>query len=234
MKDFKRGILRGLPIGLGYIPVSFAFGLMVVTNELPAWFAVLMSLTNLTSAGQFAGTQLVIAKVALFEIAAAIFIINIRYMLMSLSLTQKLKPGVTTFQRLIFGFGVTDETFAMASCEPGLLSAKFMYGLITMPILGWTLGTTLGVLFTSIMSEALAAAMEVALYAMFIAIIIPPAKKERALVFCIGLAVAITCAFKYIGFFSFISDGFKIILTSVITACVCAAVFPHGDGGEPQ
>ncbi len=227
MTDFRKGIIRGLPIGLGYFPVSFTFGLMVTSNRLPAWFAVLLSLTNLTSAGQFAGTQLILAGATLVEIALATFIINIRYMLMSLSLTQKLEKGVSTGQRLLFGFGITDETFAVAACEPRALSAKYMYGLITLPIIGWTLGTVLGAVCTSFLSPSLSSAMEIALYAMFIAIIIPPAKKSKPVLICILTAVAISCVFRYIHIFDFISDGFKIIITTLAAACAAAALFPH-------
>lgn len=232
MDDFRKGIIRGLPIGLGYFPVSFTFGLMVTSNRLPVWFAVLLSLTNLTSAGQFAGTQLILGKAALVEIALATFIINIRYMLMSLSLTQKLEKGVSTRQRLIFGFGITDETFAVAACEPRALSAKYMYGLITLPIVGWTLGTALGAVCTSLLSPSVGEAMEIALYAMFIAIIIPPAKKSKPVFVCIIIAVAVSCMFRYVGIFGFISDGFKIIITTLIAACAAAVLFPHTEEEE--
>lgn len=134
--QFIHGVKRGFPIALGYLPVSFTFGLMAVNGGLPLWLTVFISLSNLTSAGQFAGTSLILAHAGYLEIALTTFVINIRYMLMSLSLSQKLEKQITLPQRLVFGFGVTDETFSVASSEPGRLSNEYMLGLISTPILG--------------------------------------------------------------------------------------------------
>ena len=174
--DYIYGLKKGFPIALGYIPVSFTFGLMAVGGGLPPLTAVLISLTNLTSAGQFAGTNLILEGAGYLEIILATIVINIRYMLMSLSLSQKINPGITSLQRLIFGFGITDETFSIASLENGKLSYSYMIGLITGPILGWTLGTALGAFISSALPPLIGNAMGIALYAMFIAIIVPPAK----------------------------------------------------------
>jgi predicted branched-subunit amino acid permease len=120
--QFIHGLKRGLPIAMGYLPVSFTFGLMAVNGGLPLWMTVFISLSNVTSAGQFAGTKLILAGAGYLEITLTTFVINIRYMLMSLSLSQKLEPKIPLWQRLIFGFGITDETFLVASSEPGLLT----------------------------------------------------------------------------------------------------------------
>lgn len=231
MNDWKRGIRKGIPIALGYLSVSFTFGVKAVNGGIPAWAVVLISLTNLTSAGQFAGTTLIIAGSSFVEIALTTFVINIRYMLMSLALSQKLQKGTSRRQCCLFGFGITDEVFAMASGETGKTSASYMYGLIALPIVGWTAGTALGALASDLMPSSLASAMELGLYAMFIAIIIPPAKKSLAVAFVIALATGISCALYYIPVFSCISSGFQVIIATVLAAA-CGAVLYPVDPGE--
>lgn len=227
--DFIYGFKKGYPIALGYIPVSFTFGLMAVNGGITPLMAVFISLTNLTSAGQFAGTNLIIASAGLIEITLTTFIINIRYMLMSLSLSQKIDPGISLIQRLIFGFGITDETFTMASMEKGRLSYAYMLGLITGPIIGWSLGTAFGAFTCSALPESVSSAMGIALYAMFIAIIIPPAKKSRSVLMIVLISIAINMALKYIPIFNFISSGFRVITATVLGAGIGAAICPLED-----
>jgi predicted branched-subunit amino acid permease len=224
--QYKKGLLAGLPICLGYLPVSFTFGLMAVQGGIPVWLAVFISLSNVTSAGQFAGTTLILADAGLFEIGLTTFVINLRYMLMSLSLSQKLEPAVTTGKRLLIGFGITDEIFAIASMKDGKVSASYMYGLMTLPIFGWTLGTLLGGCTSGILPDFLQNAMGIALYTMFIAIIIPPAKKSRPVIAVILLAVLITCVLKYVPLFQFISSGFQMIIAAVVSSSLMAVFVP--------
>ena len=162
MKEFVRGLRKGLPIAVGYLSVSFTFGVKATNGGIPAWIAVLMSFTNLTSAGQFAGATLMIAQAGYLELAVATFVINIRYLLMSLALSQKLKKETKLLQRMAVGFGITDEIFAVASTEPAEISARYMYGLISLPVAGWTMGTLLGALASHIMPAALSSAMATA------------------------------------------------------------------------
>lgn len=229
-KDFRLGLKRGLPIALGYIPVSFTFGLMAVNGGLSPWLAIFISMTNLTSAGQFAGTNLIIGGTGLLEITLTIFVINIRYMLMSLSLSQKISAKIPLLQRLIFAFGITDETFTVASMEEGLpnhsLSFEYLIGLVSTPFLGWTMGTALGAFICSALPLSLSSAMGIALYGMFIAIIVPPAKKSRPVLSIVIIAVAIMCILKYIPLFHFISSGFRIIIAAVVGAALGAILFP--------
>lgn len=228
-KQFTYGFKRGLPIAFGYIPVSFTFGLMATNGGLPAWLAIFISFSNLTSAGQFAGTNLILAGAGYFEITLTTFLINIRYMLMSLSLSQKIDPKITFIQRLLFGFGITDETFSMASLEEGKLSFPFLMGLISGPIVGWSLGTTMGALIASSLPDTISNAMGIALYAMFIAIIIPPAKKSRPILIIVISSVLINLAIKFIPLFSFISTGFRVITATVLGAGLGAFLFPMDD-----
>lgn len=230
--DFKNGVKHGIPICLGYIPVSFTFGLMAVSAGIPKWTAILISLTNLTSAGQFAGITLISAGTAYFELGLTVFIINLRYMLMSLSISQKIDRKINTLQRMLFSFGITDETYVVASLQPNKLTSAYLFGLISMPIFGWNLGTILGVFISDLLPLTLQNAMGIALYGMFIALIVPPARKERKILVIIMIAVAIMCMFRYISIFSGISSGFRIIISSVAAAAAGAYFFPNKEDAK--
>ena len=142
--EYFNGLKDGLPIGLGYLSVSFAFGISAVGMRIPPLAAILISMTCLTSAGQVAGIGAIATGGGLFEIALAQLIINLRYSLMSLSLSQKLSKNYNLFHRLTTSFGVTDEVFAVASVKPGEVTPKYMYGLITLPYIMWAAGTAIG------------------------------------------------------------------------------------------
>jgi predicted branched-subunit amino acid permease len=225
-KDFQYGLKRGYPIALGYLPVSFTFGLMAVSGGLPVWMAVFISMSNLTSAGQFAGTNLILSGAGYMEITLTTFIINIRYMLMSLSLTQRLRQDVTLPQRLLIGYGVTDETFSVASMEQGSLSFCYLLGLMLGPFLGWSVGTALGAFVCSSLPAALSSAMGIALYGMFIAIIIPPAKKSKPISLIIIISVAVVVILRYVPVFHSISSGFRVIIATFLGAGIGALLFP--------
>ncbi|MCR5369422.1 MAG: AzlC family ABC transporter permease [Clostridium sp.] len=227
--EYKEGLAGGLAIGLGYLPVSFTYGFMAVSGGLPVWVAVLISLTNLTSAGQFAGTNLIFAGAGYLELTLTVLVINLRYMLMSLSLSQRLERGMSTVKRLLFSFGITDETFVVASVRKGDLTFPYLMGLITLPIVGWSTGTALGACITGLLTPELQSAMGIALYAMFIAIIIPPARESHPIVVIIVTAVAAGLVMRYVPVFGFISSGFRIILATVIGAAVGAKLFPRYD-----
>ncbi len=230
--DFTYGLKRGYPIALGYLPVSFTFGLMAVSGGLPPWMAIFISMSNLTSAGQFAGTSLILSGAGFLEITLTTFIINLRYMLMSLSLTQRLDRDMKLSKRLLIAFGVTDETFTVASMEQGSLSFLFLLGLMTGPFLGWSVGTALGALICNALPAALNAAMGIALYGMFIAIIIPPAKKSTAVIVILLISITTVCILNYVPLFSFISSGFRIIIATFAGAGIGACFFPSEE--EPS
>lgn len=225
-KDFTYGLKRGYPIALGYLPVSFTFGLMAVSGGLPVWMAIFISMSNLTSAGQFAGTNLILAGSGFLEITLTTFIINIRYMLMSLSITQRLDQDMKLPNRLLIAFGITDETFSVASMERGSLSFPFLLGLMLGPFLGWSVGTALGAIICNALPEVLNRSMGIALYGMFIAIIIPPAKKSRSVIVILVISAATVCLLKYIPQFSFISSGFRVIIATFLGAGIGACLFP--------
>lgn len=227
MKHYSHGIKKGFPIFLGYLPVSFTFGFMAVSGGLPVWIAVLISVTNLTSAGQFAGTNLIFSHAGYLELALTTFIINLRYSLMSLSLSQKIDPHIPIWKRLIFSFGITDETFVVASMESGKLSASYLLGLITLPFVGWSLGTFLGGTVSTLLPPTLQNAMGIGLYAMFIALIIPASREKRNVCFVVILAVVFSCILKYAPLLRAISSGFRIILATVLAAGIGAFLFPE-------
>ncbi len=231
--DFVKGIKGGLPIGLGYIPVSFTFGFLAVQGGFPVWVACLISLTNLTSAGQFAGMNLIFAGAGYTEVAMTSFVINLRYLLMSLALTQRIEK-MPLVKRLIIGFGVTDETFVVASLSKGEIKFPYFLGLITLPILGWNLGTLMGAGISNILPLALQSAMGIALYGMFIALIVPAARDSVHVLLIILIAVSVNCVLELIPVFSFISSGFRIIIATVIGAGVGALLFPEEEEPEDE
>lgn len=227
MNDFRHGLKRGFPIFLGYLPVSFTYGFMAVSGGLPVWVALLMSLTNLTSAGQFAGTNLIFVQAGYLEVALTTLVINLRYSLMSLSLSQKINPAIPLWKRMIFSFGITDETFVVASLEPGKISASFMLGLITLPIVGWSLGTFLGGTISTILPLSLQAAMGIGLYAMFIALIVPASKKKKSTFIVVLVAVLFSTLIKYVPGLNQISSGFRVIISTIFAAALGAWLFPQ-------
>ena len=223
---FIDGIRHGLPICFAYIAVSFTFGLIAVKGGLSVWTATAISATNLTSAGQFAGLNMILLGSGLLELFIAVFVINSRYMLMGLSLSQQLPSDVGTFSRLLMSCFVTDEIFALASQVGRQLSVRYFLGLGLTPYIGWSLGTFLGGCVNAALPEALQAAMGIALYCMFIAIIIPPAKKSQPITFCIITAVLLSCILEYVPLFKVISYGFKAVISSVLAAGLMALFFP--------
>lgn len=226
MKRFRKGLMDGLPIGLGYLSVSFTFGMMAVSEGLTVWEAVLISLTNVTSAGQLAGLTLMTAGAPMIEMALTQLIINLRYALMSVSLSQKLDDTMTTVHRAVFAFCNTDEVFAMAASQTGTVGRRYLYGLILIPYAGWAVGTLLGAAAGTLLPEELRMAMGIAIYGMFIAIIIPPAKKNRAVRTAVLIASALSCLMYYTPVLNRISGGFVIIICAVAVSALCAWLFP--------
>lgn len=225
--EFNDGLKKGIPIALGYIPVSFTFGLMAVNGGIPVWLTIFISMSNLTSAGQFVGADLIIANASLFEIALTTFVINIRYMLMSLSLSQKITKNMPGYLRCIMAFGITDETFTVASLEEREITFAFMMGLIFAPYFGWALGTSLGSIFSSILPPSLQSCMGIALYAMFIALVVPVSKKSKAALFVTLTGVMISCIFTWTPVLTHISGGWRIIIATILASTFGAVFFPR-------
>ena len=232
--NFKRGIQDGIPIGLGYFAVSFTFGMMAVSGGLTAWQAVLISLTNLTSAGQFAGLGIIIAGGSMWEMALTQLVINLRYCLMSFSLSQKLEKNISTGHRLAVAFGVTDEIFGVSASQEGRLSPWYNYGVMSMAIPGWTLGTLVGAVLGNVLPGFLVSALNVAIYGMFLAVIIPPAKKNRSVLGVVIGAMAISTVCAVIPVLNKVSSGFVIIITTLIVAGLAAHFCPIPEEREAE
>lgn len=225
-QEFLEGVRDGFPICLGYFSVSMAFGVTAVLSGIPAWAAVVISLTNLTSAGQFAGMNLIAASGAFVEIGLTTLIINIRYFLMSISVSQKVEQKMTMKERLAISFGITDEIFAVSMQRDHELTSVYMAGLILTPVLGWTGGTLVGAVATSLMPAMLSNALGIALYGMFIAIIVPPAREQKNVLFAVVFAIAASVVCRYLPIIKDLSSGWTIILITLVVCAVAAWLFP--------
>ena len=229
---FRHGLRDGLPIALGYLSVSFGFGTSAASKGLSTLPALLISMTNLTSAGQVAGLSVIVAAGGLIEIIMTQLIINLRYSLMGLTLTQKLDDTFTTLHRMAVAFFITDEIYAVSSSKSEGVNTRYMYGLGLLPYIGWAMGTLLGAVAGSLLPADISAALGIAIYGMFVAIIVPPAKKDKGILFAVALAALISCAIKYIPLFSFITQGFAIIICALLAACLAAIIFPVKEENE--
>ena len=225
INSFKKGLKDGLPICIGYFSVSFAFGIFAIENGLTVMQAVIISLTNLTSAGQLAGVP-IMAGGSLVEIAVSQLVINSRYSLMSVSLAQKFSENVKFKDKFLLAHFNTDEIFAVATSQKGEIGTKYMCGLALLPIIGWTSGTLFGGVAGNILPTPVTAALGLAIYGMFIAIVVPVAKKEKATAICVLFSIALSCAFKYIPLLSKVPSGFTVIICAVVASAVFAIIAP--------
>lgn len=233
-KEFKKGLRDGIPICLGYLSVSFAFGIFAVGNGLTVLEAVLISMTNLTSAGQLAAVPIMTSGGTLLELGISQLVINLRYALMSISLSQKLGSKIRVSERMLIAFGNTDEVFAVASSNNGACTKSYMYGLILTPYIGWSTGTLLGAAAGNILPSIIVSALGIAIYGMFIAIIIPQGKKDKKTALCILTAVMLSCIFRYAPILKNISQGFAIIICAVAASALFALLAPiKQDDVEP-
>ncbi len=230
--NFRKGIRDGLPICFGYFAVSFAFGIFAVTSGLSVAEATLISIFNLTSAGQLAAVPIIASGGSFVELALSQLVINARYSLMSVSLSQKLDSTVRLGDRFVIAFANTDEIFAVSSAQPGYVGRRYMLGLAITPFLGWTLGTLFGSIAGNILPSVLVNALGIAIYAMFIAIVVPVAKVERGVLIASLAAVALSVLLYYTPVLSEIPSGFSIIMIAVLVSAVMALVAPVREEAE--
>ena len=234
MKQFLQGLKDGSAIGIGYLSVSFTFGLAAVSSGLCWWEALLVSMMNLTSAGQFAGITIMAAAGSYIEMAISQFVINLRYALMSISLSQKVDREFHTAQKMFLGFANTDEIFAVAMSRQGEVSSQYLAGLAVLPYLGWTFGTLAGAVCGNILPQNVSDALGLAIYGMFIAIIVPAMKKDRHICMITMLAVGISVALYYLPGLQKISSGFAVIICAVAASAVGAVCFPVEDQTQEE
>lgn len=230
MKDFLKGISHGIPIALGYLSVSFGFGIKAVSAGISVLWASLISATNLTSAGQTAGVDIIAVGGTIIEMILVQLTINIRYSLMAISLSQKLDSKFTIPHRLIASYGITDEIFGVCSAQKQKLTPAYMYGIILISAIGWVMGTALGATAGQLLPESVSNALGIVLYGMFIAIIIPPARRQKSVLVVVILSALTSILFKYL--FTAVSSGFAVIISAVIASVVGAIIFPIGEEEE--
>lgn len=223
---FRRGLRDGIPICLGYVSVAFTFGMVAVEGGLPPWIAVLISMTCFSGTGQFAGVAIIASGGIFIEMAITTFIINIRYLLMSLSLSQKLENRMSAFERVGLSFGNTDEVFAVAMQQEGKVGSKYLSGLMITPYLGWVIGTLVGATATGFLPLAIRSALGIAIFGMFISIIVPPARSNKAIAIVILIAVAFSSLFYWTPVLSQLSNGWVIIICAVLASAFAAWKFP--------
>ena len=223
MNDFRRGLKKGMPICLGYIPVSFTFGILAVKLGFDPLIATAIAGTNTASAGQMNGVQRMVEHASFISLAVTTFVVNLRYMLMSFSLTQKIDQNMHFWQRCLIALGICDEMFVLASMEKETVSFPFYFGLMLLPCIGWTVGTFLGAFATSLLSPMIQGCMGIALYCMFIAIVIPEARKSRKVATVSAIAVAFSCIFTYNPYINILSKGGWGMIIAAISAAAAGA-----------
>lgn len=231
---YLQGAHDGLPIAMGYLAVSFTLGIAARNVGLGAFPASLMSITNLTSAGQFAALGLITAGTSYVEMACTQLIINLRYFLMSCALSQKLDPNMHFFHRLLVAYGVTDEIFGISIGSGRMLKPFYAYGAISVAAPSWTLGTFLGVVSGNVLPARVLNALNVALYGMFIAVIVPPARKQKVLAGLVAVSMAASLLFTLLPVVSQISTGMRIIILTVLVAGAGAVLFPVEEAEEKE
>lgn len=223
---FKHGCRDGIPIMLGYLTVSFTFGVSCVAKGFTWWMPLLCSVTNYTGTGQFAGMDLIAAAGSVVELIAAMLVINARYALMGVSLSQKLDKNTRVWQRLIIAFGLTDENYAVSMRQQKDVTFQYFLGVSLTAYAGWVGGTLLGALAGNVLPQSLLSAFGIALYAMFIAIVVPPCRTSKAVLTVVLTAIATSCLFYYVPGLDKVSSGWSIIICGIFSSAIGAIFFP--------
>jgi len=229
---FSEGIKDAFPICIGYLSVSFAFGMIASAKGMPTWAAALFSAACVSGTGQFVGLNLMSAAAPLFEMLCTLAVINARYLLMSVSLSQKLPVGMNLWRRLVVAYGNTDEIYAMASTQSRPLTFPYMVGMIVISLTGWMAGTVLGETAGGLIPQSFVVSMNIALYAMYIALIIPEARGSGKIAAVIFAASALSCLFTFLPLTAGIGSGWIIIIAGVAASVFGAAVFPREEEAE--
>ena len=223
---FVRGLRDGIPICMGYFAVSFALGITARGIGMNALQAGLMSLGMVASAGEYAAIVLIGSGAGVFEMITTCIVVNLRYFLMSCSLSQKLSPDLPFYHRFLLPYCITDEIFGLSSAVQGWLDPRYSYGMTIISVAGWTTGTVLGVLLGNIMPAWAVNALSVSLYGMFLAIIIPPARKDRFIAGLVVISMAASGLFSVLPLLREISGGFKVIILTLLIAGAAAFIHP--------
>lgn len=225
-KVFCEGIRDGVPIALGYFAVSFSLGIAARKAGFTPFQGFLASLLNNASAGEYAAFALIMSGASYFQVAVITLIANARYLLMSCALAQRFAPGTPFWHRLVIGYDVTDELFGITIARPGSLNPYYTYGAILLAAPAWAIGTALGIIAGNLLPLRAVSALSVALYGMFLAIIIPPARKSRVVAALVAISFALSFVCNYLPGISALSEGTRTILLTVLISSAAAALFP--------
>lgn len=228
-KIFIRGIYDGIPIALGYFAVAFSLGITARNAGLTPIQAMIASLLCNASAGEYAGFTSIAAKATYIEIAVITMIANLRYLLMSFAMSQKFSPNTKLMHRLFIGFDLTDEIFGISMSQKGFLNPVYVYGAMLFSIPGWASGTAIGALAGNLLPASVVSALSVALYGMFLAIIIPPCRKDKVIAPIIAVCFILSYLSSIIPGISQLSEGTRIIILTVIISSLAAVIFPRED-----
>lgn len=225
-KWYKKGLVDGIPIALGYFAVAFTLGIVAKNSGLSAFQAMLAAALTNASAGGYAGFTLIGENASFLEMALTQLVVNARYLLMACALSQKLSPKTSTLHRSLIAFDVTDEIFGISVSVKGNLNPFYNYGAMTVSIPGWALGTLLGVIMGNILPDSVVSALSVGLYGMFLAIIIPPARKNKVIAVLVIVSMALSFVFSKVSLLSGISSGMRVIILTVVISLAAAYLFP--------
>lgn len=225
-KAFLNGLRDGLPIALGYFAVSFSLGIQAKDVGMNAFQAAVMSLTNLTSAGEFGALSIIGAGGSYLSIALSQLIINLRYCLMSFALSQKIRPETPTHHRLLMSYGITDEIFGVSIGQKYPLSPFYTYGALLLTVPGWTAGTAIGVLAGSILPDSVTSALNLALYGMFTAVFIPRSREDLRICAAVITSMTASLAATYLPYIKDIDSGSRIIILTVLISLIFAIIKP--------
>ena len=225
----REGFRDGIPIGLGYFVVAFSLGIAARSAGLTPWEGFVASLLNNASAGEYAAFTLMAANASYVEMAIVTLITNARYLLMSTALSQRFSPKTGTLHRILVGFDVTDELFGIAIARPGMVDPFYSYGAFVPALSGWSIGTALGIVVGNVLPSRAVSALSVALFGMFLAIIIPPARENRVVLSCVAVSFAASLIFTVVPLFASWSAGTRTIVLTVAISSVAALLFPVTD-----
>lgn len=224
MDNFKLGLKAGIPIGLGYFAVSFSLGILASSVGLTAFQGFLTSILMNASAGESAGFIAIKEQVPYIQIILVTIVTNARYILMSLALSQKIKPNEKLINRLLLGFLLTDEYFALAISQDSYVDPKYSYGAMIFATPLWAIGTALGIITGNTLPANIVSALSISLYAMFICIIIPPIKKDKVLTLLIFISFITSYLLHRL---TTISSSIITIILTIFISILFAILFPH-------
>ena len=222
----------GVPIGLGYFAVSFALGIAAKNAGLSPFQSFLASLLCNASAGEYAGFRVIAANSGLVTMAVMTLVANARYLLMSTAMSQRMDPDGNPIHRFLMSFFITDEFFAITIARSGYLEPFYLYGAALVASPGWALGTALGIVAGDLMPPWAVSALSVALYGMFLAAIIPSAKKDKVIAGLVALSFAVSFGASRLPVLAQMEASWRIILLTVVLCSAAALLFPHEENGE--